>query len=89
MEEEEYDTYDPEDELAPIKLKIENIKNACWAAQRDSTILPFYSDVEFPANDSSLYKNPLEPPEYASKNTVIEWTRPPSNWQIGDKSDEE
>lgn len=29
MEEEEYDTYDPEDELAPIKLKIENIKNAC------------------------------------------------------------
>lgn len=42
--EEEYETLDPDDELAPIKIKIENIKNACWAQQKDSNFLPFYSD---------------------------------------------
>jgi len=49
--------------------------------------MPFYSDVEFPANDSSLYKNPLEPPEYASKTNLIEWTRPPS--RKDDKAEDE
>lgn len=32
-EEEEYQTYDPDDELAPIYMKMEQIKNACRAAQ--------------------------------------------------------
>jgi len=47
----EYETLDPDDELAPIRIKIENIKNACRASQKDSAFLPFFSDQEFPAND--------------------------------------
>ena len=32
-------------------------------------------DEEFKANDSALFKNPLEKPEYAA-DTTVEWKRP-------------
>jgi hypothetical protein len=32
-----------------------------------------FADPEFPASDSSLYDDPLSPPEYSTK---IEWLRP-------------
>lgn len=33
-----------------------------------------WSDPDFPADDSSLYINPVQPPEWASPN--VEWKRP-------------
>ena len=35
-----------------------------------------YGDSDFPPNDASLYKNPAEPPDYASSTPVVEWMRP-------------
>mmetsp|Transcript_34161 Transcript_34161/g.46031 ORF Transcript_34161/g.46031 Transcript_34161/m.46031 type:complete len:105 (-) Transcript_34161:2304-2618(-) len=35
-----------------------------------------YTDPEFPANDSSLYLTPLDPPDYAQDMPIVEWRRP-------------
>ncbi len=35
-----------------------------------------FGDSEFPANDSSLYKDPTNPPEYAQDMPMVEWRRP-------------
>jgi hypothetical protein len=35
-----------------------------------------WADAEFPPDDSSLYKNPLEPPTYVDSDDLIEWRRP-------------
>mmetsp|Transcript_9328 Transcript_9328/g.6695 ORF Transcript_9328/g.6695 Transcript_9328/m.6695 type:complete len:129 (+) Transcript_9328:341-727(+) len=35
-----------------------------------------YTDPEFPANDKSLYINPLDPPSYAEEMPLVEWRRP-------------
>jgi Calpain family cysteine protease len=32
--------------------------------------------MEFPANDSSLYRDPTNPPEYAINIPPVEWKRP-------------
>ena len=44
---------------------------------RDSDTL--YCDPEFPADDSSLYINPVQPPAYASGQ--VEWKRPHEIYQ--------
>jgi len=35
-----------------------------------------YGDTSFPPNDSSLYLNPLEPPDYAENCPNLIWQRP-------------
>lgn len=35
-----------------------------------------FGDSEFPANDSSLYNDPANPPEYAIDLPQVEWKRP-------------
>lgn len=35
-----------------------------------------FGDSEFPANDSSLYKDPTNPPDYAHDVPIVEWKRP-------------
>ena len=36
----------------------------------------YYADPEFPPDDSSLYLDPLNPPEYAQEEPIVEWKRP-------------
>jgi len=35
-----------------------------------------FGDSEFPANDTSLYNDPVQPPEYAMDMPMVEWKRP-------------
>ncbi len=35
-----------------------------------------YEDQDFPATDSSLYKDPTNPPDYAKDCPIIDWKRP-------------
>lgn len=35
-----------------------------------------FGDSEFPANDNSLYNDPVNPPEYAVDQPMVEWKRP-------------
>ena len=35
-----------------------------------------FEDEEFPANDASLYKDPVNPPDYAKDIAFVEWKRP-------------
>jgi calpain, invertebrate len=35
-----------------------------------------WCDPDFPANDNSLYMDPLSPPEYSSDIPNVEWKRP-------------
>ena len=50
---------DMEQEEDPIQEKISKIIQIC----KDNDAL--FGDTEFPANDSSLYKDPTNPPEYS------------------------
>ena len=35
-----------------------------------------YGDAEYPCNDTSLYKDPTNPPDYAQDMPMLEWRRP-------------
>ena len=48
-----------EEELDPLTKRINAIKDLC--AKKNG----YFGDTDFPPNDKSLYKNPIEPPSYA------------------------
>ena len=39
-----------------------------------------YCDPEFPTDESSLYIDPIKPPEYAQETPMVEWKRPEEIW---------
>jgi hypothetical protein len=41
----------------------------------------FWTDPEFIADDKSLYIDPLNPPEYAQEEVIVEWKRPQEIYQ--------
>jgi hypothetical protein len=57
-------------EKDPIQDQIQKIIQIC--ADNDA----LFGDSEFPANDSSLYNDPMNPPEYAVDMPMVEWKRP-------------
>ncbi len=63
-EEQEEEDYDP------IQKQIEAMHALCIKGNG------VYGDSTFPPNDSSLFHNPLEPPDYAEKCANIQWMRP-------------
>ena len=72
--EEQYDglQYQQQEEIEedPIQDKINKIIQICTDNQA------LFGDSEFPANDSSLYNDPTQPPEYAADMPPVEWKRP-------------
>lgn len=54
----------------PIQEKIAKIIQIC--KENDA----LFGDSEFPANDTSLYKDSTNPPEYANDTPDVEWKRP-------------
>ncbi len=62
-----------EEDLDPVERKIQAIVELCEKKEG------MYGDTDFPPNDSSLYINPLEPPDYSEACPVIEWMRPDEN----------
>ncbi|CAD8158986.1 unnamed protein product [Paramecium octaurelia] len=67
-----------EQEIQPIELnplqifeskKMEIIQNC----QKSKTL---YTDPDFPINNSSLYKDPQKPPEFAKDIKSVKWVRP-------------
>ena len=64
---EEEKQFTPEDQIKMMMVQIEEMV-------RDSDQL--WTDPEFPANDNSLYMNPLQPPDYADDTPNVEWKRP-------------
>lgn len=61
-------TDQPEED--PIQDKIQKIIQICTENQA------LFGDSEFPANDTSLYSDPVNPPEYAMDMPMVEWKRP-------------
>ena len=59
--------YSPEDAIKMMMVEIEE-------QVRNSDQL--WTDDQFPADDSSLYMNPLQPPDYADDTPNVEWKRP-------------
>jgi len=59
-----------EPEEDPIQEKIQKIIQICTENQA------LFGDSEFPANDSVLYNDPANPPEYAVDMPMVEWRRP-------------
>ena len=53
-----------------IQDKIQKIIQECQQTNKQ------YVDLEFPANDNSLYLDPTSPPDYAQDMPVVEWKRP-------------
>ena len=41
----------------------------------------FWQDPEFQPDDSSLYIDPLQPPEYSQEEPIVEWKRPHEIYQ--------
>lgn len=68
--EEEGDYEEEEEDYDPIQKKIQAIIDLCESNSG------MYGDTDFPINDSSLYKNPLEPPDYADQCPMVQWMRP-------------
>jgi hypothetical protein len=55
----------------PIHNIIQNI--LMWCKENDA----LFGDSAFPANDSSLFSDPTNPPLYAVENDIImDWRRP-------------
>ena len=50
------------------RIQMQEIENFCQESQQ------MWTDPDFQPDDSSLYVNPVQPPDYASPN--VEWKRP-------------
>jgi len=59
-----------EEEEDPIMEKIAKIIHIC--EETDA----MFGDSEFPPNDSSLYKDPTNLPDYAQDQPIVDWKRP-------------
>ena len=70
MPDQQYQQQEQAPEEDPIQDKIQKIKQICV----DNDAL--FGDSEFPANDTSLYNDPVQPPEYAMDMPMVEWKRP-------------
>ena len=55
--------------------KIRNMINEINEIFQDSGQQP-WSDPEFPADDTALYIDPLNPPDYADQSPNVQWLRP-------------
>lgn len=62
--------YQQEPEEERIQDKIQKIIQICVENQA------LFGDSEFPANETSLYIDAVNPPEYALDMPVVEWKRP-------------
>lgn len=69
--------YQQEPEEERIQDKIQKIIQICVENQA------LFGDSEFPANETSLYIDPVNPPEYALDMPVVEWKRPEEICQTG------
>ena len=66
----QYSHVEQRPEEDPIQDKIQKIIQICSENEA------LFGDSEFPANDQSLYNDPVNPPEYAMDQPTVEWKRP-------------
>jgi hypothetical protein len=46
-----------------------------------------WEDTEFPADDTSLYIDPVKLPDYAQDAPPVEWRRPQEIWHNAEKEE--
>jgi calpain len=60
-------------------------KQAHGAGENEENLM--WEDPEFPADDASLYIDPVKLPEYAQDTPTVEWRRPQEIWHNAEKEE--